>query len=107
MEQHTNVIEEISQIENQANDIMSAASAEKEYLAKEHEARMKSFDENLQKETQSKVEEIRTSLKAQNQIDLDQQRAKTMELLGAMQDEYDNAHTQIARKIVKSMIGAL
>ena len=106
MEHLTNIIAEISQIEDRATMLITSASEEKNSLSKAQEQRIKEFDETLKQQTQAKIAEIQSELQTQMKHDLDLQRAKTNELLEAMQKEFDDTHTQIARQIVKSMIGA-
>lgn len=106
MEHLNNIIAEISQIEDQATMLMASANDQKDILAKAHEIRIKEYDETLQQETQLRIAKTRQELQDQNKKDLDGQRAKTLELLDAMQLEFEKAHNQIASNIVKSMIGA-
>lgn len=106
MEQLTNIISQISQIEERGMSIMQSANDEKNILLQEHEQRIQAFDRWLTAETEDKISKIRTDLNCQIQNDLDQQRAKTNELLEAMQKEYDEKHSCLAELIVKSIIGA-
>lgn len=106
MEHLTSIIDEISKIEDRANIIINSANTEKNQLLVEHEQRLKEFDEILKQQTQQKITEIQTNLKKQIQHDLDLQRAKTDDILNAIQTEYDETHTHIVNDIVKIMIGA-
>ena len=106
MEHLTNIIAEISQIEDRATMLINSANEEKNSLSKAQEQRIKEFDETQKQQTQSKIAAIQEELQAQMKRDLDLQRAKTNELLEAMQKEFDETHTQLARQIVKSIIGA-
>lgn len=106
MEQLTNIIAEISQIEDRATMLITSANEEKNSLSKAQDKRIKEFDETLKQQTQARISEIQSELQSQMKHDLDLQRAKTNKLLEAMQKEFDETHTQIASQIVKSMIGA-
>lgn len=106
MEHLTNIIAEISQIEDRATMLINSANEEKNSLSKAHEQRIKKFDETLKQQTESTILAIQKELQAQMRKDLDLQRAKTNELLEEMQKEFDETHTQLALQIVKSIIGA-
>lgn len=106
MEHLTNIIAEISQIEERATTLIAMANEEKNSLSKAHEQRIKEFDETLKQQTQSKILAIQEELQIQMKQELDVQRAKTNELLDAIESEFQNTHTQLAQEIVKSMIGA-
>ena len=106
MEHLTNIIAEISKIEDRATSLIQSANNEKTLLAQQHEQRIKEFDLNLQKKTQDQVNSIHEDLNKSMRTELDLQRAKTNDLLVAMQSEYDKNHNAIAKQLVKSMIGA-
>lgn len=106
MEHLTNIVAEISKIEDRARQLTQSAEEEKNSLLKKQEKRIHEFDTSLQLKTEQQISAIQTELQSQNKKDLDLQRAKTNELLEAMQKEFDEKHTQLAQQIVKSMIGA-
>jgi len=106
MEHLTNIVAEISKIEERATSLIKSANDEKASLAKKHEERIHEFDLSLSNKTQDQVNSIEEDLHQSMQNELDLQRAKTNELLDAMQAEYDKNHEAIAKQLVKSMIGA-
>lgn len=106
MEQLQNILSTISNIEDRAKELIVSADDEKISLAKMQNQRIQTFDNEMKQDTLECIAKIQSELRAQMQIELDDQRAKTNEILQSLQDEYDQQHTILAKKIVNTMIGA-
>lgn len=106
MEHLTNIVENISNIENRATTLIQQAEEEKNRLSINQEERIQQFHQDLNQKTQEQIAAIQEKLKQQMEEELKSHRSKTNEILDQMQQEFDEKHSQIAQQIVKSMIGA-
>lgn len=106
MEQITNIVAQISNIENRAIALMKDGEEEKQQRLKRHEDRIKAFDHDMMQKTEAELNSIQNELKSHMKEELDSERETTSQILNQMQQEFDKQHTIIAQKIVKSIIGA-
>lgn len=106
MEHLTNIVAQISNIEDRATSLMKEVDEEKKLLDTKQKERLEAFDQEMLNSTQRELDSIQHELTTHMKDELTSQRAKTEKILNQMQAEFDEQHTNIAQKIVKSMIGA-
>ena len=98
------VIEKISEIESAAASIMNDANERKKAFAKEMEERTVAFDEQLEAETNKKIEELQASMEISMNNRLEKQRNDSQKILEAMEQRFEDHHTQYVGELFNTMI---
>jgi len=98
------VIEKISEIESAAASIMNDANERKKAFAKEMEERAVAFDAQLEAETNKKIEELQASMEISMNNRLEKQRNDSQKVLEAMEQRFEDHHTQYVEELFNTMI---
>lgn len=98
------VIEKISEIESAAASIMNDANERKKTFAKEMEEQTVAFDAQLEAETNKKIEELRASMEISMNNRLEKQRNDSQKVLEAMEQRFEDHHTQYVGELFNTMI---
>ncbi|MDR1772752.1 MAG: ATPase [Hungatella sp.] len=98
------VIEKISEIESAAASIMNDANERKKAFAKDMEERTAAFDTQLEAETSKKIEELQAGMEISMNKRLEKQRSDSQKVLEAMQQRYEDHHTQYVEELFNTMI---
>lgn len=99
-----NVINKLSEIEQNAVSIMEAANARKKEFASEMEKKASDFDAALEAETAKKVTDLRAQMETTMQSKLEKQRSDAEQLLKRMEESYHENHRSYAKELFQSMI---
>ena len=97
------VIEKISEIEASATAIMEDANERKKAFAKEMEERTAAFDAQLEAETNKRIEELRARMEIEMNERLEKQRNDSQNVLRAMEQRYQEHHTEYVEELFKKM----
>ncbi len=98
------VLKRLSEIESAASSVMDSVEEKKKELSLAMEAKIRDFDEAVEKETAHTIEELRTQLLEQISLDLKEQEKQTDMVLQALEKEYEEDHIQLAQTIFQSII---
>ena len=95
------IVNRLTEIEDAASAIVQHADEQKEALDKEFDEKKKLFDAELEKKTQSRIDAIRSDLEKNTSHLLDSQNGSSDAAIEALQQEYNERHTEYAREILK------
>lgn len=98
------VIEKISEIESAAASIMNDANERKKAFAEDMEEQTAAFDAQLEEETSKKIEELQAGMEINMNNRLEKQRSDSEKVLNAMEQRYEDHHTQYVEKLFYTMI---
>lgn len=98
------VIAKISEIESAATAIMENANERKKAFANETEERTAAFDTQLEAETNTRVGELRARMEVEMNERLAKQRDDSKKILEAMEQRYQEHHTEYVEELFKNMI---
>ncbi len=95
------IVKKLTEIESAASAIVSHAESQKEALEREYQAKRKTFDEKVERQTMAHVEEIRGELE-QNLKKLSVGHENSSDdSIAALRKDFEESHTQYARDILK------
>ncbi len=95
------IVNKLTEIEDAASAIVQHAEDQKEVLNKEYEDKRKAFDAELEKETQLRIDAIRSELEEKTSGILDSQSGSSTEFITALEKEYEEKHTEYAHEILR------
>lgn len=95
------IVNKLTEIEDAASAIVQHAQDQKDALDREFSEKRRAFDEALEKETQARLDEIRSDLKKNTAGILDSQNGASEDTIRALQEEYSQRHTEYAHEILK------
>lgn len=98
------VIAKISEIESAATAIMENANERKKAFANEMEERTAAFDTQLEAETNTRVGELRARMEIEMNERLAKQRDDSKKILEAMEQRYQEHHTEYVEELFKNMV---
>lgn len=105
MEQSTDqVFGRLAEIEVAANQITETGALEKKEKLEAMEAKMRQFDEELEKETRKSQEEMKRELDAEKELELSSRKKETEQRLAAMEETFQREHDSLAESILQSII---
>ena len=99
-----NVINKLSEIEQEDASIMEAANVRKKEFAVQMEKKTADFDAALEAETAKKVSDLRARMETTMKAKLDKQKSDADELLQHMEKSYQANHNAYAKELFQSMI---
>ena len=99
-----NIISKISEIESAASSIMDNANLQKQTLSKDMEQRIKSFDDQLEAETNKKIQAMRSEMELEMQKQLDLQKQNTDRTIALLDQLYKKNHMQYVDQLFQDMI---
>ena len=99
-----NIISKISEIESAASSIMDNANLQKQALSKDMEQRTKAFDEQLEAETNEKIQAMRSEMELEMQKQLDLQKQDTDRTIALLDQLYKKNHMQYVDQLFQDMI---
>ena len=95
------IVNRLTEIEDTASAIVQHADEQKEALDKEFDEKRRAFDAELEKKTQDRIDAIRAELEKRTSGLLDSQNGSSDAAIEALQQEYNERHTEYARSILK------
>ena len=95
------IVNRLTEIEDAASAIVQHADEQKEALDKEFDEKRRAFDAELEKKTQDRIDAIRAELEKRTSGLLDSQNGSSDAAIEALQQEYNERHTEYAREILK------
>lgn len=95
------IVNKLTEIEDAASAIVQHAEDQKEVLNKEYENKRKAFDAELEKETQLRIDAIRSGLEEKTSGILDSQSGSSTEFIAALEKEYEEKHKEYAHEILR------
>lgn len=95
------IVNKLTKIEDAASAIVQHAEEQKEVLNKEYDEKRRTFDEELEKKTEARLNAIRSELEENTSRILDSQSDSSTELIRSLQKEYEEKHTEYAHEILK------
>lgn len=98
------VISKLAEIEMAASKIMENVTEEKKSLSLENEARMKAFDEAVDKKTEEKLEGIRKGLEVDMEQELLLQKKQTEEMLKKMEAGYEQRSEEMVQELYNKIL---
>ena len=103
------VIKRLSSIEEASAGIIEAAEAmaaenEKKALEQQMRERIQAFDEEAEKATQEKLDQIRSSLNEEMQKSLADLQKATEDSIQAIENDYNQNHEKLAAGLIAKMI---
>ncbi|HCD45512.1 MAG TPA: ATPase [Lachnoclostridium sp.] len=98
------VIERISEIESAAASIMNDANERKKAFAKDMEEQTAAFDLQLEAETSKKIKELQAGMEISMNNRLKKQRSDSEKVLEAVEQRYEDHHTQYVEELFNTMI---
>ena len=99
-----NIISKISEIESAASSIMDNANLQKQALSKDMEQRTKAFDEQLEAETNEKIQAMRSEMELEMQKQLDLQKQDTDKTIALLDQLYKKNHMHYVDQLFQDMI---
>lgn len=98
------VLNKISEIESSATAIMDQANVRKKEYTKEIEERTATFDAQLEKDTNQKLEDLRNRMEIDMKSQLEKQKAGAKAVLELMEETYNKNHEAYALELFQQMI---
>ena len=98
------VINKLWEIEEAAGAITDEANVRKKAFAKEMVERTAAFDAQLEAETNKRIEELRARMEIEMNERLEKQRNDSQNVLRAMEQRYQEHHTEYVEELFKKMI---
>lgn len=98
------VIEKISEIESASTSIMDNANERKKTFAREMTEKTAEFDDQLEKETQKEIEQLRADMEINMNNRLKQQQINAQKVFERMRKRFEDHHTQYVDDLFKTMI---
>lgn len=100
------LLNKLSEIENAARSIMEAADRSKQALSEEMEKKQKAFDRQLEQETDARIEQIRSDLEREKDIELTALRQNTENAYKQLDSYYEKNHERLSRELFQKIISA-
>lgn len=94
------IVNKLTEIEESAAAIVQHAEDQKTVLDREYEEKRRAFDDDLERTTQAKLDEIRSRLKKNTAGILDSQSSASEDFIRILQKEYQEKHTEYAHEIL-------
>lgn len=104
MEYMNTVIARLSEIESAAVRISEDAALEKKALAKEYEDKTKAFDQEIDAQTDERLENLRKELREKADRELKKMHEATQKILEGLDQEYERDHEKISQQLLDKMI---
>lgn len=95
------IVNRLTEIEDAASAIVRHAEEQKEVLDQEYDKKRREFDDELEEKTQARLNTIREDLEKKTSALLDSQSGCSETLILALQDEYEEKHTEYAQEILR------
>ena len=97
------IIKKLSEIEAAASAIVAHAESQKEDLDKEYHELTIQFDEELERQTQAQIQNIRNELEQNKAQLLTNQTGFNSDSIEALKKEYEEKHTIYAQNILEQI----
>lgn len=98
------VIEKISEIESAATSIMDSANERKKAFAQEMAERTADFDDQLEAETEKKLEKLRTAKEEDLKARLEEQKKNSEKAMASLETYYEKNHARLTENLFNNMI---
>ena len=98
-----NIINQLSQIEENTVAILDGAADKKKTLAAEYEAKTKQFDEELNHETELEIQSMRQKMEAEAAAELDRQKTAAGDQIARLEQHYAEKHSWYVDSLFRSM----
>lgn len=98
------VVTKLSEIEAAAVAIMDNANAKKKEISESMIIKTNEFDKTVDEETSKTLSDLNKKLELETEQELKALKDKTMQVLKALEDDYNKNHTALAKKILAQII---
>lgn len=98
------VINKLTEIENAASRILEGAANQKRLLDCQQQERIEAFDRELEENTNTRIQKIRSSLKSETDTELERMRKEAEEELRQLETAYDETHEVLSSRICEKLI---
>ena len=98
------MIEKLAEIEETAESIVRKAEERKREIEKEISEERVRFDENLEKDTQKKIEEIKKSGEEKMNLCMEEERKKNVSYIERLKTDYEKNHTKYAKELLEKIL---
>ena len=95
------IVNKLTEIEDAASAIVAHAETQKQAVDREDDEKRRAYDEDLEKQTQARINAIREALEKNTSDILDSQNGASTETIRALQKEYEEKHTEYAHEILR------
>lgn len=95
------IVEKLSDIEETAEAIVTHAEDQKFEIERQLQEKRDKFDQELEAQTQKKLEHIRAEAGAKVEQILEGQRQKNLSTIDALKKDFEENHTVYAQEILK------
>lgn len=99
------IIKQISEIENRAATVMEEANRQKKIISEEMKQKTADFDRELELQIQQQVKQLQADMETDMNRKIEDQKAQAAALLVRMEQNYEQHHTEYARKLFEQLIG--
>ena len=99
-----NLIDRITKIEEATELVQNSAEQEKEKIEAEIKAKKKKFDDDIEKETEIRIETIRQRFREQAEQKLRNQREQANKMEELMEKIYNENHIRFSDEIVERIV---
>ncbi len=99
-----NLIDRITKIEEATELVQNSADQEKEKIEAEIKAKKKKFDDDIEKETEIRIETIRQRFREQAEQKLRNQREQANKMEELMEKIYNENHIRFSDEIVERIV---
>ena len=97
------VIQQLSEIETTAQQIMNDAKQQKQVLAENLKKRIQDYEKSTEAESSAKIAQIRKNLEASKESQLADLNQKTARILAGLDEYYEKNHKSLAQDIFKKI----
>lgn len=94
------IIQRLSEVETAASSIIEEAGARKKQMAKDQDARIAAFEQQVHEETEKKISEQQALLEKQIDEELKAQKEELEKQLAHMDRIYEESHSAIAKQLL-------
>ena len=98
------VIIKLAEIEAAASSIMDSVAVQKKKMLEEHDAKIKSFDDEVDQNTAKKIQKIRQDLDVSEQKELAAQEQAVTKLIQKMESYYSHSQEEMAQKLYDKIL---
>lgn len=99
------ILNKLSEIEATANAIMQDAARQKKALSEEAEKQTKEFDASLEKETSDEIRKIREDLAREKDARINELRTETEDQLSRLDAYYEANHESLCSELFQKITG--
>ncbi len=100
------VINQLSEIEKAADNIVTEAVKKKDEIFNEAELKKQELDEKMNAELEDRIKNLNINAHTKMEQDMEHLKSSTQESIRTIQEIYDNHHSELAQEIMNRIVGA-